>query len=131
MNEKTFFVLFVFFVFLIFLLNNFVISGRVTDDKFDVSNRFCSDSDNGIEIYSPGAIESDIGTFFDRCLTGENYVSFVGRVVGPERMSIREYYCGEGRHGGEYQVYSKIVQCDIGDNCEKNVDGNADACIKS
>jgi len=129
MNDKTLLIAFVFFLFVVFLLNNFSISGKQT---FDVSRRFCRDSDGGIDIYNAGHVESDIATLYDRCLIGETYVSFVGRVTDDKGvMSIREYYCGEGRHGGQYQVYNKVIQCDEGDMCVKDVDGKSDACVKA
>ncbi len=112
----------IFFIFIVFLLNNTNLSGKA----FDISNRFCKDSDNGISPDTPGFVEADIGTFNDRCLIGEVYVPYAS-VVGPRKMSIREYYCIEGRYGGRYQVASRVIECK--EACEKDVSGKSDACV--
>ena len=44
---------------------------------------------------------------------------------------IREYSCEEGRHGGKYKVGSKVVSCGIGYECVRDIEGRADACIRS
>lgn len=112
-QDKTLLISFVFFLFVVFLINNFNISGRV----YDVSDRYCVDSDKGISAFTPGYVESDIGTFYDRCQDNLN--------------QIREYSCKEGRFGGRYQVASKVVNCGSGYRCFRNVVGAADSCLSS
>ena len=112
MNKLVF--LFILFVVAIFLVGKLEISGKQT---FDVSKRFCEDSDNGISIYTPGFVESDIGTFNDRCFDNER--------------QIREYFCTEGRFGGNYRVGSKVESCGIGSyGCKRDVIGSMDVCEK-
>ena len=111
MNTR--FILFFIFIFFVFVANNLGITGKQT---FDVSKRFCRDSDNGISVYTPGFVESDIGIFYDRCFDN--------------LRQIREYFCTEGRLGGNYQVGSKVDSCGIGYACERDAIGNMDVCDK-
>src|SRR3989344_3522239 len=108
MNEKIFLILFISFVFIIF------ISIAYVDIAGDVPyGRSCSDSDNGIFPNQPGGIVSDIGSFYDRCYDN--------------LREIREYFCTKGRYGGIYKVDSKVVRCDVGFQCERDVQGKMDS----
>ena len=111
MNAR--FILFFIFIFFVFVANNLGITGKQT---FDVGKRFCSDSDDGISVYTPGFVESDVGTFYDRCFDN--------------LRQIREYFCTEGRFGGQYQVESRVASCGIGYECKRDAIGNSDVCVK-
>jgi len=102
---------FIFLIFGIFLYNSyFNVGGRVAE------GRYCYDNDDGIMIYTAGKVISDIGTFYDKCYDN--------------LKQIREYYCGQGRYGGEYQVESKVTNCGIGYVCVRDVLEDADACMQ-
>ncbi|MFH1592460.1 MAG: hypothetical protein ABIB47_03785 [Candidatus Woesearchaeota archaeon] len=110
MKDKNFVIGFIFFIFVIFLFNSyFGVTGK------QVGGRYCEDSDNGIMIYTAGRVFSDIGTFNDRCFENLN--------------EIREYYCTEGRYGGEYQVENRVSSCGVGYRCVKDISGDSDACM--
>ena len=114
MKDKTILISFVFFVFVIFLLNNFNISGQV----YDVSNRYCSDSDDGKKPFTAGYVDSDIGTFYDKCQDNLN--------------QVREYYCEKDSRFlemGNYKPRSRVVNCGQGAVCVRNLD-DADACVQ-
>ena len=117
MDDKDLLVLFIFFVFVVFVMNSFSISGNVVDGEIDVSERFCVDSDKGIRPYTAGIVYSDVGNFNDKCRDN--------------LRQIREYYCTEGPHGGNYKVLSRIVDCGEGFRCVKDYKGKADVCLKS
>lgn len=98
-------------IFVLYLLGNYLgINGEV------VSHRFCTDSDDGKNIYMPGHVVSDIGEFRDRCNTGSK--------------TVREYYCGKGLDGRNYKVMSNFIECGYGYYCERDVVGQDDACVK-
>ncbi len=110
MKDKTFVFLFALFIFGVFVYNSlFDLSGDI------VGYRFCYDTDDGIMAYTPGQVVSDIGNFNDRCFDNLN--------------EIREYYCTEGRYGGQYQVGSLVARCGPGFICERDVIGEMDACV--
>ena len=113
MKERSILIIGLVFILFVFFVNTYSISGNVVD----ASHRYCSDSDKGIKPYSAGFASSDIGNFYDRCFSNLN--------------EIREYYCTEGRYGGNYQVESKVIRCGEGFNCVRDVSGKADACVKS
>mgnify|MGYP001561055002 CR=1 FL=1 len=100
-------------VVLVFVFQKGDFSGNIP--KVTAEDRYCFDSDGGIDIYTAGFVESDIGTYYDWCFNN--------------LRQIREYGCKEGRHGGEYQVFSKVVSCGVGYECVKNPDG-PDACVE-
>lgn len=110
MKDRRFLIGFIFFIFLVFLVNDYLgFTGNVAE------GRFCEDTDDEIDVYSPGMVVSDIGLFNDRCFENLN--------------EVREYYCVKGRWGGKYQVESKVVRCEYGDKCVKDVAGDMDACV--
>ena len=119
MKDKILLIFLIFFVFVIFLFNNLNISGNVVDVNRNIvvgDHRFCLDSDNGIKPYTPGYVQSDIGTFNDICFDN--------------LRQIREYYCDKGRFFGNYKVSSKVVSCGTGFKCVRNSLMNADSCMK-
>jgi len=112
MNTKIILILFIGFI---FFVNHFSLTGQVP--QVTSEGRWCNDFDSGFSPYEPGYVESDIGTFYDRCFDN--------------LRQIREYYCTEGRFGGNYQVESRVMSCGIGYECRRDIYGKADACQRS
>jgi len=110
MKDRTVIFVIILAIFLLYFLGDYLgINSQV------VGNRFCEDSDEGMKVYMPGHVVSDLGTFRDRCNTGEK--------------SVREYYCEEDIRGKD-RVKSNFIQCGPGYYCERDVIGQDDACIK-
>ena len=111
MKDRTVMLIIIIAVFVLYLVGNYLgINSQV------IANRFCEDSDNGMKVYMPGHVISDLGTFRDRCNTGEK--------------SVREYYCGEGIYGKKYKVMSNFLECGVGYHCERDVIGQDDSCVR-
>ena len=111
MKDRSVIIIVIVAIFFLYILGNYLgINAEI------VRTRFCDDSDDGKNIYMPGHVVSDIGTFRDRCNTG--------------LKSVREYYCGEILNAGEDRVLSNILPCGNGYHCERDVIGQDDACVR-